>query len=284
MQRKVLGKGLQALIPQERINAIENRYAVHDISLKDITPNRYQPREKFDEERLKELTASIKEKGIVQPIIIRKGDNGYELIAGERRFRAAKRLSMETIPAIIRESSDIDSLETAIIENVQREDLNPLEEAKGYKQLIDRYNYTQEHVATVVGKERSSVTNLLRLLKLPDSIKLLMSSDMISMGHARALLSLDSKEMQETIGAVILKKGLSVRQTEAMISEIKEKKEKSVKKNSHPDKYKLSLEEHLQRTLGTKVRIIQSGKKGGGRIEIYYYTDDEFERIYDIIR
>lgn len=282
MQRKVLGRGLKALIPDTAIKELANDLRVQEIPIKNIVPNRYQPRKIWDESKLEDLANSIKEKGVVQPIIVQKRNNGYEIIAGERRWRAVKRLKQETILALVKDIPETELLEIALIENIQRENLNPLEEAEAYQQLIDKYRYTQEKLSKTVGKNRSSVANYLRLLKLPETVKKLISEGLISMGHARALLGIESFKKQKELSKLIVKELLSVRDVESIASEIKEgviKKKKT--RNTSSDRFQLNVEEEMQKLLGTKVKI-KKGKKVG-KIELYFYSDDEFERIYDIL-
>jgi ParB family chromosome partitioning protein len=276
MQRRALGKGLKALIPvtDEKVGG------AFEIAVEDVRPNRYQPRKVFDDIKLTELVNSIKEKGIVQPIIVQRSDSGYELIAGERRWRAAQKAGLNKIPAIIKEVSSEESLELALIENIQRENLNPIEEARAYQRLSDEFYQTQEDIAKKVGKDRSSVANCLRLLKLPKEIQDSISNEELTMGHARALLSLDSAKEQILLKNAIIKKQMSVREVESYVNRSREAKKEGGKKKT--DVFKDRLEGELQRFFGTDVRIIKGRNKG--KIEIIFYNDEDLERIIELIK
>ena len=282
MENKVLGKGLLALISEKNENNRAKEEYVAYIKTELIRDNSQQPRTNYDDTKLNDLKASIKEKGVLQPILVRKKDNGFEVIAGERRLRAARALNMNEIPVIVREATDQEALVIALVENIQREELNPIEEAEAYKRLIEEFLYTQETVAQSVGKDRSTVSNLLRLLKLPKDIQKNIYNGNISVGHARALLSLESLSEQSRIVEFILKKGLSVREVEKLVKQetklnnVQEKKEKT-KANDI-----VFLEEELQRMLGTKVRI--DAQKKRGKIVIEYYSLDDLERIMKSIK
>jgi len=277
MQRKALGKGLKALIPvvEEKREGI-----LLEIPVEEVSPNRYQPRKMFNDARLDELVSSIKEKGIVQPIIVQKTDSGYELIAGERRWRAAQKAGMEKIPAIVKEVTSEGSLELALIENIQRENLNPMEEARAYQRLADEFHLIQEEIAKKVGKDRSSVANYLRLLRLPQEIQDSIANKELTMGHARALLSLDSAKEQIFLKERIIKRNMSVREIESFITRGKRVKKELPKKTV--DIFENRMEEELQKFLGTKVNIIKGRKRG--KIEIIFYSDEDFERIIELIR
>lgn len=281
MQKVALGKGLGALIP-DLAGLDENEkkaLGIMEIELDKIIPNEYQPRKRFDEERLNELAQSIKEQGVIQPIIVHRSDSGYELIAGERRWRAAKIAGLKTIPAIVKEASKRELLEMALIENIQREDLNPLEAAEAYKRLQDEFKLTQEDLARRVGKERSTITNFLRLLGLPREVKQELASGALSMGHAKAILSLERARDQIQAASIIVNKGLSVREAEALAARLKSgTKEKKIRRLSHELK---AVEERLKKALGTKVSIASRSK--GGKIVIEYYSSDELDRIIDKI-
>ena len=267
-----LGKGLDALIPEKGENILQ-------IEVERIHPGRQQPRKVFSEGSLKELSASIKEKGVLQPILVsRKGDGTFNLIAGERRWRASVLAGLKKIPAIVKNADSRDTLEMALIENIQREDLNPIETAEGFNRLMQEFNLTQEDMADKVGKERATVANYLRLLKLPDEIKEMIYSGKLSMGHARALLAIDGRLYQIEAARKIIKHGLSVREAEALAK----KRAKPVKIKQVSDPQIASLEDRLIRHLGTKVRIIQKNKKKG-KIEIEYYSLEEFNRLLDIL-
>jgi len=289
-----LGKGLDALLPAE-----ENRNAEGLLlcPIDKISPNPFQPRKDINPAPLEELAESIRHNGIIQPLVVRKKDNGdgYEIIAGERRWRAARIAGLSEVPVVARAADDQSRLELAIIENIQRQDLNPLEEALAYKQLIDGFDLTQDEVAKKVGKDRSTVTNLLRVLQLPDYAKNDLSSGRISLGHARVLLSLshDSSAMQD-LHQQILNQGMSVRQAEKSAKAIKraqglENGKRSTTQGNKvnqemdniPESYCLALQNDLVRTLGTKVKIAQAGNRG--KVEIEYYSHDDLERLIGII-
>ena len=279
MKKRALGKGIEALIPEKKEEEAGN---IANIKIGVISPNRFQPRKQFDPERHKELAASIKEKGIIQPILIRpvKDGKGFEIIAGERRLRAAKELGLEEMPAIIKKVSDEEALELSLIENIQREELNPIEEAYAYKELIDKFNLAQEDIARAVGKDRSTISNTLRLLKLPKKIQDYVSRGTLSMGHARAILGIENEKQQIKIADEVAKKGLSVRETEDLVNRSKEKE--IVKPKKTKDLYIKELEEELQRILGTKVTIIQGKKRGN--IQLEFYTPSDFERLMKILK
>ena len=276
MQRRALGKGLKALIPVTD----EKSGGAFEIAVEDVRPNRYQPRKIFNDLKLTELVNSIREKGVVQPIIVQKSDSGYELIAGERRWRAAQKAGLNKIPAIIREVSSEESLELALIENIQRENLNPIEEARAYHRLSDEFHQTQEDIAKKVGKDRSTVANFLRLLKLPKEIQDSISNEELTMGHARALLSLDSAKEQIFLKNRIVKRKMSVREVESYVNRNKETKREGSKKKA--DIFKDRLEGELQRFFGTDVRIIKGRNRG--KIEIIFYNDEDLERIIELIK
>lgn len=278
VKRKALGKGLSALIPEANDDSNHGRDGFFLCPIEDIEPNPYQPRQEFESEALKELTSSIKEKGVITPILVSRAGDGYRLIAGERRWRAAQKAGLDRIPVVIRESTPIESLELALIENIHRRDLNPIEEALAYKRWLEDSETTQEILAQRVGKDRSTIANLLRLLSLPKEIQKDIVDERLSMGHARVLAGLSSPSEQKRIRDIIIKRDLSVRQTEAFA-----KKETSsghsMKKSLDPDDYIASLADGLKRSLGTKVEIKKKGNKGS--INIYFYSDDEFDRLLD---
>lgn len=275
-QRKVLGRGIGALLP---VAEEEDRKLI-TCGIEEIVPNRHQPRKVFDPEKLRELVASVKEKGVIQPLLARRIDSGYELIAGERRWRAAQMAGLRDVPVILREVRDTEMLELALIENIQRAELNPIEEAEGYQKLISEFDYTQEELSIRVGKERSTITNFLRLLRLPDPVKDDVSKGVVTTGHAKAILGLDSPEKQLEAHAIIINKGLSVRETESLVKRLaKGKPLKRVQKTNADIEM---LQEGLMRSLGTKVRIAGSGRKG--RIVIEYYSSDELDRLVGILK
>ncbi len=274
---KALGKGLEALIPslpreQEREESKDEK--VHRISLNNISPNRFQPRVKFSQEKLKELAGSIKEKGVVQPVIVSKREGRYELIAGERRFRAARLAGIKEIPAIIRDVPENEIFEISLIENIQREDLTPIEEAEAYSSLLKASGISQEDLARRLGRGRSAISNTLRLLSLPEKIKGMINNREISAGHARALLSIDENERENFLN-VITREDLSVRDAEQLARKIRLRKRKPVRKEKGAEI--IEYEERLQHALGTKVRITNRAKKG--KIEIYFYSEQDFQRI-----
>jgi ParB family chromosome partitioning protein len=275
LKKSVLGKGLDALIPTEKV---EQGYVI--LGIDEISPNTFQPRKDFDEEAINELAASIQEKGIIQPIVVRKNMNAYEIIAGERRWRAAQRVGLTKIPVIIKDVSDREVLELALVENLQREDLNPIEEATAYEQLIEDFGLTHEEISRRIGKERSTITNQLRLLKLPEEVREALIKGEITAGHARALLGLESPNKMKEVLEAIIKDKLSVRKTEKLVQKLSEDKKTAIK--SHDiDPYIKQLTDELKKGLGTQVKIIDKG--GEGRIEIEYYSKDELERLIEIL-
>lgn len=282
MERSVLGKGLSALIP-EKVET-ESGDSVRYLKISEIKTNRFQPRTRFSDEKLADLVASIREKGVIQPILVRKQDSGFEVIAGERRFRAAKALNLDKVPVIIKAVSDQDSLILALIENIQREELNPIEEANAFKKLIEDFDFTQDEVAQSVGKNRTTITNTVRLLKLPGFIQNGIEKSIISGGHARALLSVDDEKKQKQLFATTVEKKLSVRDLEDLVSLRIDRTEKKKKKFAQPqDIYIAASEEGLQRALGTKVRIKSKDQKRG-KIVIDYYSSEDLNRIVSLIR
>ena len=279
MNRKALGKGINALIPDFEMGVPEAKpSAAGDLLVDEISPNRLQPRSYFDDKKLEELVTSIEEHGVLQPVVVQKSDSGYELIVGERRWRASKKLGLKKIPAVIREVSDAQSLEIAIIENIHRQDLNPIEEAEAYARLANEFALTQEMVAKKVGKSRTAVANTLRLLKLSRNIKEDLISEKISMGHARALLGLENAKQMEILRKEIIKQDLTVRQTEGRVNKIKAGSvNKPGPSTAKKDIFIKDLEKDLARRLGTKVDI--SPKKNGGKLVVTYYSDDDLDRI-----
>ena len=267
-RRRGLGRGLGALIPSVPATMAEERSGDGSSApIASIRPNPQQPREGFSEEALEELTASIRENGLLQPLLVRRSNGGYELIAGERRLRAARRAGLDHVPVTVREADDRQSLELALIENLQREDLNAMEEARAYRRLGDEFGLSQEEIARRVGKQRSTVANTLRLLLLPDDIQSQIENGTLSAGHARSLLGLESSSDQRDTARKVVDRGLSVRETEQLV--------RSHARASLPEDADLrALESELTRALGTRVRI-RPGRKGGGRIEIEYYSDEE---------
>lgn len=285
MSRKALGKGLEALIPdrlQEQVKT-EGQPEKVLVSLKmdKIRSNRYQPRTRMDEEKLAELTASIKERGIIQPVVVRQTGEGFELVAGERRFAAAKRLGWETIPAVIAgKLSKEDMLELSLIENLQREDLNPIDTAKGYKRLLEECLLTQTEVAGKIGKDRSSVTNTLRLLSLPEKVQKLIGEGKISEGHARTILALSSGEEQMALARRVVKEGLSVRKTEDLA--YGKRKPKTVRGKQKISPAFFEIEQRLKQFFGTSVKVNARGK--GGKVEIEFYSEEDLSRILELLQ
>jgi len=282
MNKKGLGKGLGALISaaNEEVNEeINEKKGIVELKINDIEPNINQPRKKFDDEKLLKLSESIKKHGVVQPIIVKKEDNTYRIVAGERRWRAARMAGLKTIPVIIKELSERQVMEIALIENLQREDLNPIEEAEAFERLLNEYNLTQEELSEAIGRSRSAIANTIRLLGLSEKVKNCLINQDITSGHARAILSIDNKELQEKICDEIIEKNLTVRQTETLVKRFisEEKKEnKKNKENKNNDEY-LKIEENLQGIFGTKVRLVSNNKKG--RIMIEYYSEEELDRL-----
>lgn len=278
MSRQALGRGLRSLIPQmDEISG--DKQGVSHIQLNLITANPFQPRKEFDEEKLQQLADSIKQHGVLEPIIVRRYNGGYQIVAGERRWRACSLAGLESIPAIVKDLTDKEMTEIALIENLQREDLNAIEEAEGYRLLLEEFNLTQEEVAEAVGKKRSSITNALRLLNLDQQVKSLVSSGQLSKGHAKVLLSIEDVAERQHLAKRVIKEEISVRQLEKIIKG-KSKKPKPTKREQNPE-VKV-LQEELQRVLGTKVRL--DYHQGKGKIEIEYYSDEELERILDFMR
>jgi ParB family chromosome partitioning protein len=280
IHKKVLGRGLGALIPQRQEAPVESHatQGLAEIPISQIQPNPFQPRKTFNEASIDELARSVREHGIVQPLVVTRAGDKYKLIAGERRFRAAQKAGLTTVPVLIKEMmAEGDALQIALIENIQREDLNPIEEAMAYHQLHDDFQLTQEEISRRVGKERSTVANFLRLLKLPDPVKKLLASGQLSMGHARALLAIESPKKQEQLADRVVRKNLNVRQTEMLASESSPKT--AEKKEKEKDVFTRDAENKLQRTLRTKVEIDR--RRRGGVIHIRYGSEDELIRVVD---
>lgn len=288
-RRNVLGKGLNSLLPDEAISSSHDGNATGRpyflCSLDSIEPNNYQPRQVMDDEALNQLADSIREKGILQPLIVRKRSEGggYALIAGERRWRAARIAGLTDVPVLLKDVSESDRLELALIENIQRQNLNPVEEAEAYQRLTKEFGLTQEEVARKVSKDRSTVTNLIRLLQLPLGIKMDLSEGRLSMGHARLLLSINDEQAMLKVRDEIIQKGLSVRQTEALVKSHKSNNSPKLKSkiNALPSSYCTSLANDLVRYFGTKSRIVQNGSRG--KVEIEYYSADDLERLLELL-
>ncbi len=280
MEKKALGRGLDALLPAIKPVSMPELPEVQHLRIDAIVPNRYQPRQSFSPQELAELTASLKQNGLLQPILVRrKGDGIYEIISGERRWRAAKEAGMETIQAVIRNCGDEESVVLALIENIQRADLNPMEMAKTYHRMMNEFGLTQDTIAQRVDCERSSVANIVRLINLPSEIQQLIETNQISMGHAKVILGLHEQNEQLRIAKLVVSKVLSVRETEQLIestSVVKKRRTKELQRTPWSD-----VEERLQKRLGTKV-VIQKGKRGG-KIVIHYFSPPELDGILETL-
>ena len=299
VKRNGLGKGLDSLIPdrsdkavkkpvkQENITQPEKQGVVNEsgemlVKINQVEPNREQPRKDFDEDALLELSDSIKQFGVLQPLVVQKKKDYYEIIAGERRWRAAKLAGLKEIPVIIKNYTDQEIVEISLIENIQRENLNPIEEAMAYKRLLEEFSLKQDEVAERVSKSRTAVTNSMRLLKLSEKVQRMIVDDMITTGHARALLAIDDEEQQYILANKIFDEKLSVLETEKLVKALKNpKKEQKIEKVEHTFIYD-NLEEKMKNIIGTKVNVSPKAN-GKGKIEIEYYSEDELERIFDLI-
>jgi ParB family chromosome partitioning protein len=280
-KRIALGKGLGALLPEF---GQEESKTILSCGIEEILPNRSQPRKHFDESKLLELAESIKEKGILEPLIVRRVAEGYELIVGERRWRAAQKAGLKEVPILVKEVEGREALEISLIENLQREDLNPIEEAEAFKRLTEEFHLSQGELSTKIGKDRTTIANAIRLLKLPPEVKSQLFQNRITSGHARAILSLETKEKQKELCNLIIKKGLSVREAEALAkrwSKGPKKRNALEQRKGELESQLNSLQDSLRRHLGAKVRITQDGKRG--KIEIEYYSPEDLERIVEII-
>jgi ParB family transcriptional regulator, chromosome partitioning protein len=278
-QKNVLGKGFGAIFP-DLVNDFDKKKPVFSCGIEELRPNRYQPRKNFNDGTQKQLIASIKSTGIIQPIIVRKIDNGYEIIAGERRWRAAQASGLKDVPIVIREATDMQAAEMSLIENIQREELNPLEEATAYVTLIETFKLSQEEISSRAGKDRSTIANTIRLLKLPAKVKAALVEKKISAGHARCLLACSSMEEQITALALILKKDLNVRETERLIQNAKKSLSQKAP-DSKKDRFLNDLEKALASKFMARVQIKGSTKKG--LIEIRYTSMDELNRLSGLI-
>lgn len=289
-KKNALGKGLNVLIPDATVQPIKRRTrkSVSNennmmVSIHEIEPNKNQARKNFEEEPLRELAESIKQFGVIQPIVVQKKEDYYEIIAGERRWRAAKMAGLKEIPIIVKNYTENEMVEISLIENIQRENLNPIEEAKGFKILMDDYHLKQEEIAEKVSKSRSTITNSLRLLKLSEKVQNMLINGEISMGHARALLAIEDESLQIEIAQKIYNEGLSVRNIEKIVKDLSKKKDQ---KKQEDDTYKYlykNIEENLKQILGNKVTI-KNKKNHKGKIEIEYYSEDDLERIVDLLK
>jgi ParB family chromosome partitioning protein len=279
-KRPALGRGLSALIPDSPAPAAPpaaDRSLDIDTDL--LRPNKFQPRTHIDDDRIEDLSRSIRSNGIIQPIVVRKVDNGYEIIAGERRWRAAQRVGLLKVPVVVRDIPEDQLLAVALIENIQREDLNPIEEALAYRRLADEFRLTQEQIADAVGKDRSSIANFVRLLRLPQEVRANLASNALSMGHARALLALADENAQLRLARDVIARSLSVRETEALVKKAGEPSAPAAAKAV--DVHTRAAEEKLRLALGTRTRIVRKGK--GGRIEIDFTSEDELQRIFELL-
>ena len=281
MEKRALGRGLSALIPQREVVFVKNSAeAIVHIPLSDVKANKYQPRMEYNKEKHNDLVNSIKEKGVIQPVLVRRAIDGYELIAGERRLRAAAMLKLENIPAIIKDVSDVDMLEIALIENIQREELNPIDEARAFERLTTEFNFTQDKIAETLGKDKSTISNAIRLLGLPRKVQDHVSKGAITAGHARALLGLPTENEQYRACNVVISKGLSVRETEKLVERRRAAagtEKKPVKRDHNLD----SIATEMQQALGTRVKIFHGKKRG--TIQIEYYSVEDLNRILEII-
>jgi ParB family chromosome partitioning protein len=275
MIKKGLGKGLGALIDEGN----NEEKGIMELKINEIEPNKGQPRKYFDDEKLNQLAESIKQHGIVQPIIVKNEDGVYRIVAGERRWRAARIAGLTKVPVLLKELSNKQVMEIALIENIQREDLNPIEEAEAFEKLIKDYNMTQDEVAGVVGKSRSAIANTIRLLNLNNNIKECLINGLLSSGHARALLSIEDEKLQEKIVEEIRNNGLNVRDTEKLVKKYLVNK-KGQKEKNNKENY-IEIEEKLKDILGTRVQIVEKNKKG--KIMIEYYSLEELDRIIEMV-
>ena len=282
MARQSLGRGLSALLGEDTVTATAPERPSAEIDIDLIMPNPDQPRTRFTDQALDELTQSITANGVIQPIVLRKKDGKYQIVAGERRWRAAQRAGLRKIPAVVKEVSDEKLLELALIENIQRAELSPIEEAKAYRRLIDELGMTQEVLATQVGKERTRITTSLRLLKLPDDIQKLIDEQRLSAGHGRVLLTSEDVNVQRKTARLIIEDGLSVRETERVIKRLARPQTVDTKQLTvPPDPNVKAAETKLMRRFGTSVKIVAKGK--AGKIEIQYYNNDDLDRIYQLL-
>lgn len=282
MAKKGLGKGLEALLPENIEEVYSSSAGIHELKLTSIEPNKNQPRKNFDDDKIEALADSIKQHGIIQPIIVTdKGNGFYGIIAGERRWRAAKKAGLKTVPVIIKEYSSDEAAQIALIENLQREDLNSIEEALGYKSLIDEYKMTQEAISQKIGKSRSAIANSLRLLTLDKNIQKLIINGELTSGHARAVLSLTNKNLQNALIKRIIDDELNVRQAETLAKQLLKASPKKTKKTTPQNIELEALENRLSSSFGTKVKISQGTKKS--KIEIEYYNNDDLERILSLL-
>jgi ParB family chromosome partitioning protein len=279
-KRPALGKGIGALLTSA---SQDGRHKYFVCPVEDLKPHHHQPRKTFNDAKMAELVASIREKGVIQPLVVRHTGDHYQIIAGERRWRAAQKAGLKEVPVIIQDVSEDWALEMALIENIQREDLNPIEEAEAYRHLMNNFDLSQDEVAKRVGRERPTVANVLRLLRLPEAIQQDVVTGQLTMGHARALLALESATRIKDARDQVVKKQFSVRQTEALVKKLKSGQGRIAPRKTRNDPELVALAARLQRCLGTKVSIQPQARGGkGGKIEISYYSPEEFERLLDI--
>ena len=277
-KRPALGRGLSALIPDATPSAASGERSL-DVDTDLLRPNKFQPRASMDEGKIDELARSIRANGMIQPIVVRKVDGGFEIVAGERRWRASQRAGLLKVPVVVRDIPEDRLLAAALVENIQREDLNPIEEAHAYRRLADQYHLTQEQIAEAVSKDRSSIANYLRLLKLPKEVLANVGSGALSMGHARALLGLPDEAAQLRVSRDVLAKSLSVRETEAIIRKVTQPP--AAKAEPDKDVHTRAAEERLHFVLGARVRIVR--KRNGGRIEIDFGSEEELQRLFEML-
>ena len=278
-KRPALGRGLSALIPDAPAAPPPSSERSLDVDIDLLKPNRFQPRTAMDDGRIEELARSIKSNGIIQPIVVRRADTGFEIVAGERRWRASQRAGLLKVPVVVRDIPDDKLLAAALIENIQRENLNPIEEAQAYRRLADEHSLTQDQIADAVGKDRSTIANFVRLLRLPREIRENLSAGALSMGHARALLALPDENAQLRVSREVVAKNLSVRETEAITKRSAEPR--APREEPQKDVHTRAAEDKLRFALGTRVRIVRKGK--GGRIEIDFTSEDELQRLYEAL-
>ncbi|HEX6464630.1 MAG TPA: ParB/RepB/Spo0J family partition protein [Vicinamibacterales bacterium] len=279
-KRPALGRGLSALIPDSPVVPAASQENALEVDTDLLRPNQFQPRTQMDEERIDDLARSIKSNGIIQPIVVRRSGADFEIVAGERRWRAAQRAGLLKVPVFVRDVPDDRLLAVALIENIQREDLNPIEEAVAYRRLADEFHLTQEQIADAVGKDRSSIANYVRLLRLPQEVRTGVASSDLSMGHARALLALTDEAAQLRVSRDVVARNLSVRETEALVKKAGQTEE-GKKEEKKTDVHTRAAEDRLRLALGTRVRINRKGK--GGRIEIDFSDEDELQRLYELL-
>ncbi|MBN1503838.1 MAG: ParB/RepB/Spo0J family partition protein [Candidatus Eisenbacteria bacterium] len=281
MTRKALGRGIKALIPEDiGLAAVKPPTGMFEIAVEEVRRNPRQPRTTMNERGLEELADSIRQRGVIEPIVVRRAGDGYELVAGERRLLACKKAGLSRVPAVVKEAGEEDAMELALIENLQREDLNPVDEAQAYMTLVSEFNLTQEDLAAKVGKDRSSVANCLRLLKLAQTVLDMIRSGAISSGHGRALLALEVPGEQVAVARKAAAKGMSVRETEALVNRLARRRHRPGHSRTRPPEI-VELEEKLRKFLATAVRISWRGRKG--KIEIDYYSNEDLERILEAI-